>query len=1618
MITIPSKIQEDLIDDINNFDIMVIITSANETFHISTKEQYFEALYFEDFDLRISALKESINFKSKKVKMSGTSITLNNYARDGVRFTDRAKYGILNATVEIYLKTGSCETLNDCAKLATLKVTRFDQGPEKVTLQCDEYLSESLHTELPKKEYTLYSEDNDGSSLNGKTYKVYNEQRIPILYGHLKEAPAITYIDNENGSIKVIPDRAMITGEEIGGVKSMMNLDDYLNDMGTGGQVTQLVDQDVMTVKLGDGGARVYKVHPKQAHGRLLKMSWDRQFDIYNDYVEFLSEDSIQASPYISQGALMVGELSKLKKVSSYLTGYSVHQSQEPFTDSDGNEVAFDNHFARYDIEDLNQIDNNDSDLFTNLSGKYSKSGVKGGTMQTADVGPRSDFIIHVPTMVFDFEDMKSSSSVYSDDFGVQTPADFNLISFIKISASAMNGHNEFSPHLGLCFFPGKSDQLSGGMVNDNHQPQTSWTAQNKVGFVDNVLSGAETDNDIGENVNISGLLDRHTTIEHTSAIKDLCPYRLKTNLSLETYHEDESNPLIDYRHPFNVPDNGSDDGEQNQWRNKGDWVARYPMTDVTSVVLNFVPAEATSNTTYNFYKFNINLDAEFYGMMLRRTWFQKDALNNKFYLNAKGKCKSYPNDNRTWGVDGMEIKFYSPNVQAPDGDVTGTVIQHDDLPLRYLLDYIGNDKLRYIYQDGIKSEVMIKVINDEFISGGDPDSFDMYEEIDYIFDLEINQLKHFLHSGNMAHQFNINGTLFRSSSLDFESNDFFTDSISGAYFTSSHIELWYCTKNIDGDGNITSIDEVQEVAEFREWLELYDYPGNGDTRVQISMDGDKIIDGKKIIRRPKNIINNLLDSEFGESSLISKNALDAKYELSFSIDKPQKTVDILQNIAQNTNFFYKTSISSSKPTIVGIKNAYNESDKTIFVDYIESYKFSKTKIEDLAIKCRVKYGYDYVADNYKNVTEEVSSLNIEDYKNFYGLSDKQVEGDDFLLEHEAPYIQDEPTANLLRDHLYELHKNQHTVVDFKINLSQGFELEVGDTINFATISDKDYTSFFSPYGVDIMTISGLPYLAGVEPDQAVLPFFMITEINKTMSSVSIKAIQLHALSGAVQVPDPPIDDDDDTGDDDTGDDDTGDDDTGDDLVPVWGDVDLDGNSFQLSDYDLMLSHTFGTPLSDQQIVNGDLNNYPGAGDGYIDALDLIAFLNIYNQSFMGGEINPGHLDGDDYITQNDVDLAQAYVDDPVANPLTLEQIVNGDIDNDGIVTQDDVGLITNMVKPIPGPVDPIGDLLIDTDSNIAVGVLSLYHEDNNIVIEISEGVAISESQFILEYMDELSSNDLTLIGTNITFQPSLTGELDSWPYYFWLGAAGDYTIESIVHIDNTFPPFNRFIITLDAPEVEGSNLDSVGAIVLYPGGTNDVNVKIYGTPISTNPDDGDGYNELLSLGHYYGGSVHFDFGSYSYNNGLQCNPQSFIIITDDSNLILPNATWPELLETMPGNIWNNSVYYRINITYNQVYEDFSGPPSETDLDKINSWLYLDGVYMQKTGANPNFLRFGWDTLLDQDGNETTYNYASNQSTLTFANGHQIGLNQSEFQLTSECEDYIYLTVSYPSDIL
>ena len=432
--------------------------------------------------------------------------------------------------------------------------------------------------------------------------------------------------------------------------------------------------------------------------------------------------------------------------------------------------------------------------------------------------------------------------------------------------------------------------------------------------------------------------------------------------------------------------------------------------------------------------------------------------------------------------------------------------------------------------------------------------------------------------------------------------------------------------------------------------------------------------------------------------------------------------------------------------------------------------------------------------------------------------------------------------------------------------------------------------------------------------------------------------------------------------------------------------------------------------FSEQQIVNGDFDL-----DGDIDIQDLQLFMDGYIET-MGDQYLPGDVSGDGYVTQADVDAAQAYVDDPVANPLSLNAIANGDMDRDGILSQEDVDAIDAIKKPIPGEVDPIGDLLINTEETDGLGVLAMYHSGDNIVIEIAEYTSISEEEDIIDYLERLSLNNLTLVGTNITFQPILTGELESPQYYPWLSAAGYYTVESIVHISDVAPQLKRFVITLDAPEVDGSNLTGVGEFGEYAGGNDNANVKIYGTPEVIADDTVDEYSELLSTKHHYEASgLDADVGIFTYSTGIQLNNVGNNILTGVDNTIAPNATLAELRDARP-DIFNDNIYCRINISYNQEYEDYAGVPNTTYMQRINNWLAFDGFFGIFSSGNDNFFKLAYDYMLYPDGQELGYtNIGGTRYIDLYQDGNAIQLDSTNFGL-GNYKDYIILTISYPVD--
>ena len=140
-------------------------------------------------------------------------------------------------------------------------------------------------------------------------------------------------------------------------------------------------------------------------------------------------------------------------------------------------------------------------------------------------------------------------------------------------------------------------------------------------------------------------------------------------------------------------------------------------------------------------------------------------------------------------------------------------------------------------------------------------------------------------------------------------------------------------------------------------------------------------------------------------------------------------------------------------------------------------------------------YG-DYVAETIDN-------------NNYYGVKydevNKRIEHIDTFMTFESDYIRNQETANLLAQYLLLWNCNQHNIIDITLPLKY-YSYEVGDLIEFdkMILGKKIYGE---NYVVD--NPEDMPIRCG----QYILPLFMITETNKGLNSIKIKAMQLHHMS-------------------------------------------------------------------------------------------------------------------------------------------------------------------------------------------------------------------------------------------------------------------------------------------------------------------------------------------------------------------------------------------------------------------------------------------------------------------------------------------------------------------------
>ena len=108
MIVLPDILRKDL--ESNTFNVYPIISIDDEIF-ISQFRESFDGEIYEDHNLQISSIKQSIDFESRNFKIGNISIKMSNYDN----LSDKlSSIDIMNKIVHVYWKSSSCKTIADC----------------------------------------------------------------------------------------------------------------------------------------------------------------------------------------------------------------------------------------------------------------------------------------------------------------------------------------------------------------------------------------------------------------------------------------------------------------------------------------------------------------------------------------------------------------------------------------------------------------------------------------------------------------------------------------------------------------------------------------------------------------------------------------------------------------------------------------------------------------------------------------------------------------------------------------------------------------------------------------------------------------------------------------------------------------------------------------------------------------------------------------------------------------------------------------------------------------------------------------------------------------------------------------------------------------------------------------------------------------------------------------------------------------------------------------------------------------------------------------------------------------------------------------------------------------
>ena len=196
------KFQKDIQSNVVNIHPVVIIRS-NPEIYLSQNEEVLTVAgipqSFKANNLKVPSVKESIDLESRNIKINNITLTFSNVDRFSDLF---ATQNFLNVYVDIYWKTQSATSIEECLPVYKAVIKRVTHDYKNVKLILEDLTQSVLHKEVP---ITTIPFEN---AYNSKDVN----KLIPMVYGGVDNAPCVLWKDlggdtATNKYIHVLADR-------------------------------------------------------------------------------------------------------------------------------------------------------------------------------------------------------------------------------------------------------------------------------------------------------------------------------------------------------------------------------------------------------------------------------------------------------------------------------------------------------------------------------------------------------------------------------------------------------------------------------------------------------------------------------------------------------------------------------------------------------------------------------------------------------------------------------------------------------------------------------------------------------------------------------------------------------------------------------------------------------------------------------------------------------------------------------------------------------------------------------------------------------------------------------------------------------------------------------------------------------------------------------------------------------------------------------------------------------------------------------------------------------------------------------------------------------------------